>query len=115
MSAADDETKRIAPLIGLPAGPLAFLLLLVLPAPAGLAPAAGAVAATVTLMVIWWITEALPVAATALVPIVVFPLLDVVSIADAAAPYANPLIFLFLGGFLIAKPSNAGTCTAESP
>ncbi|MGF1593680.1 MAG: SLC13 family permease [Kiloniellaceae bacterium] len=103
MNAADDETKRIVPLIGLPAGPLAFLLLLVLPAPAGLTPAAWAVAATVTLMVIWWITEALPVAATALVPIVIFPPLGVAGIADATAPYANPLIFLFLGGFLIAK------------
>ncbi len=91
------------PLVGLIAGPLAFLALLLLPPPPGLTYPAWAVAATTLLMVIWWITEALPVAATALTPIAAFPLLGVVGIAEAAAPYAHPLIFLFLGGFLIAR------------
>jgi sodium-dependent dicarboxylate transporter 2/3/5 len=53
-------------------------------------------------MVIWWITEAVPLAATALVPVVAFPLLGVLSPAEATAPYADRVIFLFLGGFLIA-------------
>lgn len=53
-------------------------------------------------MAVWWASAALPVAATALLPLVLFPLLDVAPIRDAAAPYANPLIYLFLGGFLIA-------------
>jgi sodium-dependent dicarboxylate transporter 2/3/5 len=53
-------------------------------------------------MGIWWITEAVPISVTALVPIVLFPLLGVQAIAATTAPYANPLIFLFLGGFILA-------------
>ena len=55
------------------------------------------------LMASWWMTEALPIAATSLVPLALFPLVGVASINEAAAPYANPIIFLFLGGFLLAK------------
>ena len=102
----NEETKAqrsSVPLIGLVAGPLVFAALLLLPPPQGLSSDAWRVAAVAALMVIWWITEALPVAVTALLPIVVFPLLDVVTISAATAPYAHPLIFLFLGGFLIAK------------
>ncbi len=54
------------------------------------------------LMATWWITEALPLPATSLLPIALFPLLGVVSIEDATSPYANDLIFLFLGGFMLA-------------
>lgn len=54
-------------------------------------------------MAIWWITEAVPVAVTALLPLLFFPALEISPIRDTAAPYANPLIFLFLGGFLIAS------------
>jgi sodium-dependent dicarboxylate transporter 2/3/5 len=64
--------------------------------------AAWRVADVAALMAIWWVTEAIPVPVTALVPFVAFPLLGVAPIGDAAAPYANPLIFLFLGGFMIA-------------
>lgn len=53
-------------------------------------------------MAIWWATEAIPVPATALIPIAVFDPLGIATIRDAAAPYANPIIFLFLGGFLMA-------------
>lgn len=53
-------------------------------------------------MAVWWATEAVPVAVTALLPIVVFDPLGVASIRDAAAPYANPTIYLFLGGFVLA-------------
>lgn len=53
-------------------------------------------------MAVWWITEAIPIPATALLPLVLFPLLGVADIDATAAPYANPIIFLFLGGFLIA-------------
>ncbi|MCA1915225.1 DASS family sodium-coupled anion symporter [Methanospirillum hungatei] len=61
-----------------------------------------ATAAVTTLMVIWWITEAIPIPATALVPLVGFPLLGVLTPAEASAPYADKTIFLFLGGFMIA-------------
>ncbi|MCZ2814540.1 SLC13 family permease [Modestobacter sp. VKM Ac-2984] len=59
-------------------------------------------AAIGVLLAVWWMTEALPLPATALVPIVAFPLLGVLSVEEATAPYANPNIFLFMGGFMIA-------------
>jgi sodium-dependent dicarboxylate transporter 2/3/5 len=60
------------------------------------------VAAVATLMAIWWMTEAIPLSATSLLPIILFPLLTDRSVAQATAPYANPIVFLFLGGFLLA-------------
>ena len=53
-------------------------------------------------MLVWWLTEPVPLPVTALVPIVVLPMFGVVSLRDATAPYANDLIFLFLAGFLLA-------------
>ena len=53
------------------------------------------------LMVVWWITEALPLAATALVPLVLFPLLGITSGEDVAKVYMNSTIFLFIGGFVL--------------
>lgn len=53
-------------------------------------------------MATWWITEALPIPATSLLPLFLFPLLGILPIQSAASPYANPVIYLFLGGFLIA-------------
>jgi sodium-dependent dicarboxylate transporter 2/3/5 len=54
------------------------------------------------LMVAWWATQVLPVPVTSLLPIVLFPLIGISSVREAAAPYANPVIFLLLGGFIIA-------------
>ena len=59
-------------------------------------------AAVAGLMVVWWITEALPLAATALVPLVLFPLLGITSGKEVAAVYMNSTIFLFIGGFILA-------------
>lgn len=87
---------------GLIGGVLVFVILLFLPVPEGLSDAAWKTAAVTILMGIWWITEAIPISATALLPIVLFPVLGVFSIGDATGPYANPLIFLFMGGFVIA-------------
>ena len=53
-------------------------------------------------MAVWWLTEAVPVPVTALLPIVAFPLLGLGSVRQVTTPYAHPLIFLFLGGFLLA-------------
>ncbi|QGJ71083.1 Sodium-dependent dicarboxylate transporter SdcS [Planctomycetales bacterium 10988] len=61
-----------------------------------------AMAAVATLMAIWWITEAIPLAATALLPLVLFPALHLLPIDQVAAHYGNRLIFLFLGGFVVA-------------
>lgn len=88
--------------VGLLLGPAAFVVLLMLPAPAGMAIEAWRVAAVAVWMAVWWSTEAVPVPVTALLPIVLFPLLGINGITAAAAPFAHPLIFLFLGGFLIA-------------
>ena len=58
--------------------------------------------AVMTWMALWWVTEAIDISATALLPIAVLPTLGAVSIGEATAPYANTLSFLFLGGYLLA-------------
>lgn len=60
------------------------------------------VAAVAILMGIWWMTEAIPLAATALIPMVVFPALQVDSFSGTAGPYASDTIYLFMGGFILA-------------
>jgi sodium-dependent dicarboxylate transporter 2/3/5 len=66
-----------------------------------LAPAGRATAAVAVLMACWWLTQAVALAATALLPVLLFPLLGAGTVAEATAPYSRPLIFLFLGGFLL--------------
>ena len=68
----------------------------------GLTPGGRATIAIGLLMAVWWVTEALPLPATSLLPLVLFPVTDVLPIGEAAAPYADDLIFLFMGGFMIA-------------
>jgi sodium-dependent dicarboxylate transporter 2/3/5 len=96
------RTPHPAQRIGRWLGPLAFLAMLLMPTPAALDPVAWRVAALGVWMATWWITEAIPIPATALLPLIVLPITGVASIREAAAPYANPLIFLFMGGFIIA-------------
>jgi len=67
----------------------------------GLSPAGRGTAAVGALMAVWWLTEALPLAATALVPLALFPLVGAADIRSAAAPFASDLIFLFMGGFML--------------
>jgi sodium-dependent dicarboxylate transporter 2/3/5 len=67
-----------------------------------MSPQAWRVAAIGLWMAIWWATEAIPVFVTAFLPIVAFDPLGIASIRDAAAPYSNPIIYLFLGGFIMA-------------
>jgi len=93
---------RLHQWIGLAAGVVLCAVVLILPPPAEMTLSAWRTAAVGLLMALWWMTEAIPIAATALVPLVLFPILGVADITSTAAPYANPLIFLFLGGFLIA-------------
>lgn len=77
-----------------------FLLVLLLPLP--LPTAAHRTAAVAALMSTWWLTEAVPLAVTAMLPLVLFPALGILSASGAAAPYANPVVFLFFGGFVVA-------------
>ena len=89
-------------LIGLFLGPLLGGLLLLLAPPEGLSAAGMHVAAVTVLMAVWWISEAAPIPATALLPIALFPLLGVMNTAQVTSAYSNHLIYLFMGGFLIA-------------
>lgn len=88
--------------IGLFAGPLLALVVYLTFRPENVSHAATATAAVATLMAIWWATEAIPVGATALLPIVLFPISGIASISDTTPSYAHPTIYLFLGGFVIA-------------
>ena len=60
-----------------------------------------ATAAVAVLMAAWWLTEALPLPATSLLPLALFPLLGIAQIGPAARPYASDVIFLFMGGFML--------------
>ena len=88
--------------IGAVVGPLALIATWVLPAPEGMSAEAWMTAGVAALMATWWIAETMPIPATALLPLVLMPLLGLGDIKTVAAPYANPIVFLFLGGFLIA-------------
>ena len=88
--------------IGLFAGLIAFTLLLLLPAPAGLGDKAWHMAAVIVLMGVWWVSEALHPSITALLPLALFPFLRLMPPQEVSAAYADHIIFLFMGGFLIA-------------
>jgi solute carrier family 13 (sodium-dependent dicarboxylate transporter), member 2/3/5 len=92
--------------IGLLLGPVLFTLFLFAPIRElehQLSFEARIVLATTIWMGAWWITEAIPIYVTALLPLVIFPSLYVTDIAETSANYADRIIFLFLGGFLLAK------------
>ena len=88
--------------IGLVAGPVLFAAIMLAPTPEGLSAGGQAVAATTAWVAAWWIGEAIPIPATSLLPIVLFPLTGALDVDATTAPYANDLIFLFMGGFFIA-------------
>ena len=83
-------------------GLLLFIICNLLPPPPGLSESGWVVASVTILMAAWWATEAVPVAVTALLPLTLFPLLGVTDIKTAGLPYANPNIYLFMGGFILA-------------
>ncbi|MEO1203619.1 MAG: DASS family sodium-coupled anion symporter [Pseudomonadota bacterium] len=89
-------------IIGLYLGPAVALLMLLSGSPDSLAEAGWRCAAIGVLMAIWWATEALPLAATALLPILAFPLLGIRSLDETVVPYSSQVIYLFLGGFVVA-------------
>jgi sodium-dependent dicarboxylate transporter 2/3/5 len=76
--------------------------MLLVPAPATLGAEGWRTAAVAVLMATWWMTEAIPIPVTALLPLVLFPALGILNAPEASAPYANELIYLFMGGFLLA-------------
>ncbi|MFP5367192.1 MAG: SLC13 family permease, partial [Actinomycetes bacterium] len=99
--AEDPKTHRIK-WTGFAVG-LALALLVYFVMPADLAHPAKLTAATAVLMGVWWMTEAIPIPATALLPLIIFPVLgEDVAVDDVGASYGSNIIFLFMGGFLLA-------------
>jgi solute carrier family 13 (sodium-dependent dicarboxylate transporter), member 2/3/5 len=100
--AGNEDAYGPRQLIGWVIGPAALLVALITAPPEGLSAEGWRTAGAAMLMAIFWITEPIPIPATALLPLVLFPALGLGDIRETAAPFANPIIFLFLGGFLIA-------------
>ena len=92
----------MAALLGLWGGLAAFAIMLLAPPPGGMPLEAWRTTALVVLMATWWMTQALPLTATALVPFVAFPLFGIMGAGEAAASYYSPILFLVLGGAIIA-------------
>jgi sodium-dependent dicarboxylate transporter 2/3/5 len=88
--------------VGLIVGPLLFGAILVAPMGGMSSQVRGTMAVTV-LMATWWMSEAIPLAATSLLPLALFPLLGLGTASESASPYANNLVYLFLGGFMLAQ------------
>ncbi|MFT5208082.1 MAG: sodium-dependent dicarboxylate transporter 2/3/5 [Candidatus Omnitrophota bacterium] len=88
--------------IGLILGPMLFIAILLVPRPEGLSPEGQRALAIAALMAVWWVTEAAHIAVTALIPLALFPLMSVLPMVSTAKNYANPNIYLFMGGFMIA-------------
>ncbi len=89
-------------LVGLATGPVLFFLVLNTVEPGVLSEKSITVLALGAWMVTWWATEAMPIPVTALLPMIIFPLAGVSSVREASAPYGDPVIFLFMGGFILA-------------
>ena len=95
------EWTEVSKKIGFWAGPLLFLVLYFFVKPADMPQAAVTVMAVTAWIAVWWITEAIPLPATSLLPIILFPLLGILNIKVTTASYGDPIVFLFIGGFLI--------------
>lgn len=92
------DTKRI----GLFLGPIFYILIRLFFEPEGLSNEANGILASTVWIAIWWITEAIPIAATALLPIVLFPLSGSLDISSTTSSFGHKYVFLYLGGFIIA-------------
>ncbi|VAW03292.1 Sodium-dependent anion transporter family [hydrothermal vent metagenome] len=88
--------------VGLIVGLLFLMTAFVIPPPAGMSQLAWYTSGIALLLAAWWATEVLPIPVTSLLPLLLFPAMGVMTMADSAAPYARPTIFLLLGGFIIA-------------
>lgn len=100
-SVMQQDKSQLAARIGLWLGPAWLLATLLLPAPAGMPEAAWHCTGMALLMATWWATEAIPIPVTSLLPIVLVPALGTGKLDATTANYAHPIIFLFLGGFLL--------------
>ncbi|MDO1499548.1 anion permease [Winogradskyella maritima] len=94
--------------IGLITGPIVFCILIALPSVI-ISDNADAVIAVALWMVIWWVTEAVSISVTALLPLLLFPILKIMPIADVGANYGSPIVFLFLAALLWLWPWRKST------
>lgn len=102
---SDDEAlspDSKLPLIGRVLGFILFVGLLLLPTPEGMRPEAQRLLAVTALVSTFWLTQAMPIAASSMLPLVLFPLLGIQGAEDVSRAYINKEVFLFLGGFIIA-------------
>ena len=88
--------------IGFILGPLSFVLIMNFLNPEGMEPQAKAILACASWIAIWWVTEPIPIAATALLPIIIFPLSGGLDIKSTTAAFGHKLVFLFIRGFVLA-------------
>lgn len=102
VNAAAGTPPRSRVLIALFAGPLLFFALRLIAPPNGMSATAWTLLALLAWMVAWWLSEAIPLAATALLPVIVMPLAGIAELGVVTSAYGHPLIFLFLGGFMLA-------------
>ncbi len=102
LSSAELRFERARRTAGLFAGPVLFALLLALPVP-GLPAPAGRLAAVLAWVLTWWITEAVPIPVTSVLGPALAVVLGVGSAAEMFAPFGDPIVFLFLGGFVLAE------------
>ncbi|MFB5083625.1 SLC13 family permease [Symbiobacterium thermophilum] len=93
---------NLAQRIGLVLGPTLCLLIYLFFRPAGLGPEGVAALAGTAWIAAWWVTEAIPIPITSLLPVILFPVLGLGSVGEVVSAYADPTLFLFLGGFIIA-------------
>ena len=98
----DKRSYKFVQKLGLILGPLLFVLILLIFTPEGLNPEARAVLASTSWIAVWWMTEAVPIPATSLLPIVLFPLTNSLELSETTSAYGSGTIFLFMGGFMIA-------------
>lgn len=99
---ADTDSGPLSKRIGLIAGLALAVIVQLLPVPEGLNREAWILASLALMMACWWATEAIPIAATALVPLALFPFFGIIEFGVASARYASPIVMLLLGGFIVA-------------
>lgn len=99
---ADKEGYSFHKKLGLPLGIALFVGALLLPTPEGMTTEGHRAGAVAILMATWWMLEAAPLAATALIPVALFPLLGILPAGEVTQAYGDPNIFLFMGGFFLA-------------
>ena len=95
-------SKNYVALFGLISGLFILLFFIFTEEKGELSKTAWLTLAVIIMMTVWWVTEAVPIYITGIIPLITFPLLNIFDIKEIAASYAHPLVLLFLGGFIIA-------------